>query len=229
MSHLLRIALFASAAIALGGCTIYVNKDAQDGRATNTASRPSKGKTTTAQAKPKPTTTTPTTKPTTPEPPRITGRNAFGNGSVGAFRGTAYVVPSDTSKVPDFSKLTPFATLFTDSFITQPQEFSGGFPGALLQDEWFAIKFEGNFEVAKDSNYTFRLVSDDGAVLYIDNEKVVDNDGVHTAKDATGSKTLKTGKHQLRLEYFQAKRGQVALALAMNAQGEAPKPLIGIR
>jgi len=228
MSHLLRIALFASAAIALGGCTIYVNKDPQDQRAAKTSSRPSKGKTTTAQTKPKTDTPT-TTKPTTPEPPRISGRNAFGNGSVGAFRGTAYVVPSDTSKVPDFSKLTPFATLFTDSFITQPQEFSGGFPGALLQDEFFAIKFEGNFEVAKDSNYTFRLVSDDGAVLYIDNEKVVDNDGVHTAKDATGRKTLKAGKHQLRLEYFQARKGQVALALAINGEGETPKPLVGLR
>jgi hypothetical protein len=228
MSHLLRIALLASAAIALGGCTIYVNKDPQDQRAAKTSSRSSKGKTTTAQNKPRTDTTT-NTKPSAPEPQRITGRNAFGNGSVGAFRGTAYVVPANTSRVPDFSKLTPFATLFTDSFITQPQDFSGGFPGALVQDEWFAIKYEGNFEVAKDSTYTFRLVSDDGAILYIDNEKVVDNDGVHAAKDATGRKALKTGKHQLRLEYFQAKRGQVALALAVNGEGETPRPLIGLR
>jgi hypothetical protein len=225
---LLHKALLVTTAIALGGCTVYVNKDPDDQRAVRqqTASRgPTRGggKVVTPQKKP-----VEQPKPVA-DPPRITGRNAFGNGSVGAFKGMAYVVPNDTSKVPDFSKLTPFATLFTDSFITQPQEFSGGFPGALMQDEWFAIKYEGTFEVPKDSNYTFKLVSDDGAVLYVDNEKVVDNDGVHASKDATGRKALKAGKHQLRLEYFQAKKGQVSLALAMNAEGETPKPLIGVR
>jgi hypothetical protein len=223
----LRLALLSLGAVALlSGCTVYVNQGpaARKNATKTTASRPTTPAKTTTPA----TTTTPTpTKPAV-EPPTMTGRNAFGNGSIGAFRGYAYVVPDTTTKLPDFSRLVPFAKLFTDSFITQNQEFSGGFPGALMQDEWFGIRYEGQFDAAKDATYAFRLVSDDGAVLYIDNEKVVDNDGVHTVKDITASKALRAGRHALRLDYFQGKKGTVALQLQWG-EGDALKPLVGMR
>ena len=95
--------------------------------------------------------TKPQTKPIA-EPPRIKGANAFGNGSAGAFKGIAYVIPPDTRTIPDLAKLTPFASLLTDSFIAQPQQFTAGFPGALMQDEWFAIRYDGAFEVLKDKD-----------------------------------------------------------------------------
>jgi hypothetical protein len=131
--------------------------------------------------------------------------------------------------MPDMSKMVPFAKLFTDSFIVQPQEFSGGFPGALMQDEWFAIRYEGKIDIQKDNTYTFGLVSDDGAILYIDGEKVIDSDGIHTSKTTTGSKTLRTGQHTLRLDYFQAAKGSVSLSLAINDAATEPRPLVGIR
>ncbi|MDI1445880.1 PA14 domain-containing protein [Polyangium sp. 6x1] len=237
MSHSsLRLALLASA-VALGGCTVYVNNKPpsnQQQQAQPTTRQPSRGirRPTNAQ---RPTTTTPTnttgtTKPVV-EPPRINGRIAFGNGSIGAFKGYAYVIPNTTSKMPDLSTMVPFATLLTDSFIVQRQEFSGGFPGVLAQEEWFAIRYEGPFELAKDASYLFKLVSDDGAILYIDGEKVVDNDGVHVPQEATAKKTLKAGRHQLRLDYFQGQKGTVALALSVTeAIGDAvPRPLVGVR
>jgi hypothetical protein len=183
------------------------------------------------------TTTAPVTtpKPSTPtstaEPPRITGKNAFGNGSIGAFRGKAYVIPNTTTTMPDLAKMVPFASLLTDSFIVQPQEFTEGFPGVLKQDEWFALRYDGNFDIPKDGNYTFKLTSDDGAILYIDGVKVVDNDGVHATKHASVTKTLKLGRHSLRLDYFQGARGPVALSVGIG-EGPSPeqyRPLVGVR
>jgi hypothetical protein len=160
--------------------------------------------------------------------PAITSPIAFGNGTGGAFRGLAYVVPENTTAIPNLSDLVPFATLYTDSFQIRPQPFSGGFPGALAQDSWFAIRYEGNFAVQRDATYLFRLASDDGAVLYVDGQKVVDNDGQHTVKVAQGQKELKTGSHRLRLEYFQAQKGDVALVLSMNEGGQE-RPVVGTK
>jgi len=233
----LRLALLASSAVALGGCTVYVNNRPPQNRQQQQAQQvqqPTRGgirRPTNAQ---RPTTTTqsgtqtPTTKPAV-EPPRINGKIPFGNGTIGAFKGYAYVIPDTTTTMPDLSKMVPFASLLTDSFIVQRQEFAGGFPGVLAQEEWFAIRFEGPFEVPRESGYTFKLTSDDGAILYIDGVKVLDNDGLHAPKDVTANKLLKAGRHQLRLDYFQGKKGTVALALSMG-EGDAPvRPLVGVR
>lgn len=235
MSHSsFRLALLASA-VALGGCTVYVNNrrppNQQQQQAAQPTRQPTRGirRPTNAQ---RPTQTTPTqtgtTKPVV-EPPRINGKIPFGNGTIGAFKGYAYVVPDTTTKMPDLSKMVPFATLLTDSFIVQRQDFAGGFPGVLAQEEWFAIRYEGAFDVPRESGYTFKLVSDDGAILYIDNEKLIDNDGLHAPQEAAGTKLLKAGRHQLRLDYFQGKKGTVALALSMGEGDAPPRPLVGVR
>lgn len=154
--------------------------------------------------------------PTTELAPRIKSDIIFGNGRGGAFRGLAYVLPTGTKSLPDsFAKMVPFATLFRDNFDIKPQTFSGGFPGALLQEEWFAIRYEGPFEVSKPGLWGFRVTSDDGAALYVDGVKVVDNDGVHTTRTLSGQRQLTQGRHRLTLEYFQAARGQVALTVEL--------------
>jgi hypothetical protein len=117
------------------------------------------------------------------------------------------------------SSLVPFATFYTDSFNIPSQEFKGGFPGALVQEDWFAIRYEGKFTAAKDGAWEFKVTSDDGAILYIDGQKVVDNDGVHTAKTTIGRRELKAGVHQLRLDYFQAKKGAAALVVRVVESG----------
>ena len=220
--------------LVLGACSFQfqAGASANGGRPGRQAARPARTTQPATTTTSTPTTTGTTKPPTTktPDAPRITGKNVFGNGTVGAFKGSAYVIPNTTTKMPDLSKLVPFATLLTDSFIVQSQNFTEGFPGVLMQDEWFAIRFDGRFEVKTDASYTFRLISDDGAILYIDGVKVVDNDGLHTATPATGSQTLKGGVHTLRLDYFQGARGPVALSLTVTVpQSETPQVLVGLR
>jgi len=160
--------------------------------------------------------------------PKVSSAIAFGSATPGAFKGLAYVVPPDTKKMPDFTTLVPFAQLYTDSFNVSSQDFKTGFPGALAgQVEFFAIRYEGKFNVASDGNYQFKLTSDDGAIASIDGAKIIDNDGVHTATSANGQATLKAGTHTLRLDYFQA-QGPVALQLFMVQNGQE-KPLVGTK
>ncbi|XYI01169.1 PA14 domain-containing protein [Sorangium sp. So ce1128] len=227
-----RIASCVLAASLLGGCHVTIQSG--DKPAETSPPPPPPAKRASKSRKP----AKPDPEPTRRKPPkwrlpasnapRITAPNVFGNGEAGAFRGLAYVIPENSKKLPSFDGLVPFAMLFTDKFEVKSQDFSGGFPGALTQNEWFAIRFEGEFKVPKEGVYQLRLTSDDGAILYVDDKRVVANDGVHSAKTADGETRLTEGTHRLRLDYFQAQRGQVALMLQIG-QKDKFEPLVGTR
>lgn len=221
-----------AACFGLTGCTIYT----YSGRPTpqhTTPHKPGKTPSKTPITAAKPTGTSSatrwpkpgsTTKPGTTEPPEetptVTGSTLFGGSTVKGFVGLAYVIPEGTTKLPAFNDLVPFARLYTDKFDIPAQTFSGGFPGALLQDEWFAIEYTGQILVPTEGKWVFTLTSDDGAALYIDNQKIIDNDGVHTTKSTSQAVELGSGKHSLRLGYFQEKKGTVALQLTVNIAGK---------
>jgi hypothetical protein len=72
----------------------------------------------------------------------------------------------------------------------------------------FALWFDGYVEAPRDGMYTFYTESDDGSVLYIGDELVVDNDGLHGMLTASGRINLKAGKHRIRVGFFEAGGGQ---------------------
>ncbi|MFO0755443.1 MAG: PA14 domain-containing protein [Byssovorax sp.] len=151
--------------------------------------------------------------------PRITSPIIFGNGQGGLFRGEAFVIPPNSKTLPDLGTLVPFATLFIDRFDIAPQDFSGGFPGALRQDEWFAIRYEGTLTVETAGPFMFELASDDGTILSIDDKKLIDNDGVHGVVGKTANIDLGVGPHRFRLDYFQGNKGPVALRVGLLERG----------
>jgi hypothetical protein len=178
-----------------------------------------------------PTGTTPVAAPTgttTPPPaeaPPIQGSNDFGSGSPsgGAFRGTIYFIPDSTQKVPRAPVGNAIATVYTDKFDVSPREFTRGFPGVNNRFEWFNVQYDGTFDVAKDGDYKFRLLSDDGAVFLVDGNVVVDNDGVHSPSSKEGHAVLKAGQHRLQLFYFQGPATEIALQLFVTAPQTAER------
>ena len=160
--------------------------------------------------------------------PRITSPIVFGNGQSGAFTGEAFVIPTGTQRLPNLGDLVPFATLFTNTFEVKPQAFTGGFPGALRQDDWFAIRYEGEFLIDGDGLAEFALTSDDGAVLTIDGQVVIDNGSAHTSSTSSAKREMAHGQHHLRLDYFQGAQGQVSLGLDVMERGQK-SPFAGLR
>lgn len=76
------------------------------------------------------------------------------------------------------------------------------------QSDHFAYIFSGIIDIPEDGIYEFMTKSDDGSVLYINNSKVVDNDGSHAAIVATGRIALKKGHHSYKLLYFEDYEGE---------------------
>jgi cytochrome c len=85
-------------------------------------------------------------------------------------------------------------------------------------EENFAIHFNGFLTVSKTTNVVFRLVSDDGSKLYIDNKLIVDNGGNHGLDPRDGEMILKAGKHRFNVEYFQGGAGK-GLSLQWRPHG----------
>ncbi|MFD0599247.1 PA14 domain-containing protein [Catellatospora coxensis] len=76
--------------------------------------------------------------------------------------------------------------------------------------------FEDNFytqalgyvNIPTAGSYNFRLISDDGSRLLIDDNVVINHDGLHGATAKDGAVTLTTGYHALRIDFFEAGGGQ---------------------
>lgn len=76
------------------------------------------------------------------------------------------------------------------------------------QPNQFGLVFQGLINVPTDGIYIFYTTSDDGSVLNIDGQKVVDNDGPHGAQERMGEIALKAGYHNFLLKYFEAGGGE---------------------
>ena len=89
--------------------------------------------------------------------------------------------------------------------------------GDLFRDN-FAVRYTAWLNVPADGVYTFFLESDDGSVLYLDEEEVIDNSDLHQMNRVSGQVTLTAGLHRLRVEFFD-KDGQAGLRLSWEGPG----------
>ena len=90
----------------------------------------------------------------------------------------------------------------------------------------FAVQFDGFLKIDSDEFYQFVVDSDDGAVLEIDDEVVVDNDGNHAPRTIAGHVPLRRGMHKFRLRYFQSEGG-ASLGVSWAKPGGPLEPLEG--
>lgn len=105
---------------------------------------------------------------------------------------------------------------FTGTLFQQVQDLelakpvnSGIFEGKISSEKWkskteryIGLKFEGYIYIPETANYTISTLSDDGSKLFIDNELVVNNDGIHWLNEAYGVVKLEKGFHKINISYF---------------------------
>ena len=103
------------------------------------------------------------------------------------------------STIPNFSSLTPASTGTVSNFDISA---AGG-------TDYFAVKFWGNINISTAGTYTFYTNSDEGSMLYIDGSLVVNNDGVHSSQERSGTKILTAGTHFIEVQYFERKSGEI--------------------
>lgn len=156
------------------------------------------------------------------------------------LRGKVFLLPTTTTKLPDFDTMQAEANPIYLKQVDIPiQNWSAGFPGLRDRFEWFGIEYTGFFRPIKSGNYLFKLVSDDGSQLFIDDSLFINNDGLHAEWPEKGNIYLSDSLHSIKLKYFQGPRFQLGLQLFWSLDGvdslkifpgtqfmlQAPKPL----
>lgn len=107
------------------------------------------------------------------------------------------------SVLPDFSAVVPKKTGRVATFDISPRD----------RNDDFAFKFDGYIYIPADGTYKFYTASDDGSKLYLDGfseaNLIVSNDGLHGTVEASGTKFLTAGMHQIYATFFERGGGEV--------------------
>lgn len=111
-----------------------------------------------------------------------------------------YEIDEMTFSLPDFESMDPYL-VETTSDLSYPSS-SGIFINSG-RSELVAALFEGYFWAESDGEYSFWTESNDGSRLYIGEQMVVDNDGIHGMLKRGGSIPLRAGWHKLKIEFFE--------------------------
>ena len=89
---------------------------------------------------------------------------------------------------------------------------------ARLTDHYGYV-FEGYVNVPEDGIWEFMTKTDDGSVMYVDGQLVVDNDGGHAEVLASGRIALAKGFHKYQILYFEDYEGE-AFSWGWKAPGQ---------
>ena len=96
--------------------------------------------------------------------------------------------------LPDFSRLSPYAAGTVKNFL---------FPDSAKKDN-FGIQYNGYLYAAEEGYYDLGLNSDDGSRLFINNELLLEYDGLHAADSWKSYRLyLKKGYHTIRVDFFE--------------------------
>lgn len=123
-----------------------------------------------------------------------------------------YYEQNSLTALPNFNLLTPIKSGRVTNFGLGMQNRSDN----------FQLKFSGIINIPANGIYTFYTTSDAGSKLYIDGftstHQVVNNDGVHTSQERSGSIYLTKGPHSIYVTYFET-TGAEALSVRIAGPG----------
>jgi cytochrome c553 len=110
--------------------------------------------------------------------------------------------------LPDFESLTPYDQV----------DVYGLDILASQKTDNFAARFTSTILLPETARYRFHLGSDDGSQLFIDDQLVLDQDGVHPMSFKSTDIELTAGPHAIRVDYFE-KGGEEVLELEIEGGG----------
>jgi hypothetical protein len=71
------------------------------------------------------------------------------------------------------------------------------------QSEYYGLRAEGLIQIPSDGEWTFKVGSDDGSLLFINGQLVAENDGGHSFRWRSGTVELEAGLHRFEVRYIE--------------------------
>ena len=112
----------------------------------------------------------------------------------------AYYALEPLNQLPDFATLEPYA--FDVVSAVDFASTGGDFATSGRADDIGAV-FTGFIEVPVPAQYILSVESDDGSKMWVGDQLVVNNDGLHDIVEVSGVIALQAGRHAVRVEFFE--------------------------
>ena len=93
-------------------------------------------------------------------------------------------------------------------------------PPALAVQDHYELVYTGFLEIKESGLYRIAIKSDDGSRLFVHDRLVVDNDGNHADQIRTGWVHLASGKHPIRIEFYEDEGNENLELLIAKGDGE---------
>ncbi|MEE4116913.1 MAG: FN3 associated domain-containing protein [Marinilabiliaceae bacterium] len=101
------------------------------------------------------------------------------------------------TEIPDFDSLEPSGELIAEKVSTAAGD----------NRDYMGLVFEGYLKIEDARVYRLSLNSDDGSRLILNDEVIVENNGIHGMREQSSVQALGKGYHKIRIEYFQGTGG----------------------
>lgn len=136
------------------------------------------------------------------------------NGLVGTYFGTTKLL--DRGKIPKVSlqRLDSIIDFNWTNLSADP----------CLPSTHYSVRWTGHLRIARNGDYEFFTVSDDGTRLWIDDELLIDDWNLHGVEERSAKKQLTKGWHKICLDYLQL--GGDAVIKLLWRQPDSEKVLI---
>jgi len=148
-----------------------------------------------------------------------------------SFCGDVYELPQGLQKLPDFRLLASIGSVYTPVLDITNQSLSNNSqtPGIMPTSDGFGLDYHGVLWITQAGNYGFQILSDDGAMLRVDDKNLIDVDGTHPAQLGSNSMYLDAGRHSIEVRYYEDGLGAIALKLMVKQPGAGSWTILDLR
>ncbi len=127
---------------------------------------------------------------------------------------TARYYEGDWDSVPTRHQIEPLETFQVHNFSIQKRK----------REDYYAFGFDGWIRIDREGVYDFFTDSDDGSILLIGDDLLVNNDGLHGMELKKGSIPLARGYHRIHVGFFE-KNGNDDLKVYIQGPGLEYQPV----
>ncbi|MEM9461089.1 MAG: PA14 domain-containing protein [Myxococcota bacterium] len=146
-------------------------------------------------------------------------RTQVGHGLLGAV----YEVGDGATEIPNFNELgAPIALVAVDDLDIPAGEAPAGIAG---RGQNFGIHFQGSLNIVEAGDYELCLAAGDGALLFLDDTPIIDNDGSGATREVCETLSVEPGEYGLQLLYYQGADSEAGLTLSWSKDGGAKAPI----
>ncbi len=111
----------------------------------------------------------------------------------GGLKGQYFTGVTDLSGTPVVTRTDPKIDF---DWSTNP-------PAATVDRLLFSVRWSGEIEIPVADTYTFTTRSNDGSRMIVNDQRIINDWGTHTARDTSASLYLEAGPHPMVVEYMQ--------------------------